>query len=60
MDPLLKVKRELEESRETLRDAISCGSASDFATYRQLVGRMETLDMVISYITEVEQQYIES
>lgn len=60
MDPLLKMKRELEESREALRDAISAGSAADYATYRQLVGRMEAIEMVLAYVDDLEKQYIES
>lgn len=59
MDLLSKVKRELSESLEALKHATASGSAQDYATYRQLVGRAEAIQMTLDYIADLEQQYID-
>ena len=59
MDPLLKVKRELEASLEALKDSMAAGAAGDYATYRELVGRVTSVELTLAYIEDVEKQYIE-
>jgi len=58
MDVVTLINRELDDSIERLQSAISTGAAQDYATYKQLVGRMESLTLTQGYVKRLEQRLV--
>ena len=58
MDVVTLINRELDGSIERLQSAISTGAAQDYATYKQLVGRMESLTLNQDYVKRLEQRLV--
>ena len=59
MDPLDALEREINDAKDRLGENMLHGVARDYPTYRELVGRAEALDIVLSYIRDIRARYVE-
>ena len=59
MDPLEKLKRDLSMQRNDMSNFVTGGGPTDFSAYSKAVGSIQTLDMVLAMIEELENNRIE-
>lgn len=59
IDPIYKIKKVCSEQRQDLADHIAGGGANDYAEYCKVVGAIQTLDLVLREIEELEKKAVE-
>jgi hypothetical protein len=50
---------EIQETLKSVESSLAGGRASDYAAYREMIGRIQALRSIQSYITELSRNYME-
>lgn len=53
------MRREVNEVREQASDAMMRGQCSDYAAYRENVGKINSCDKILDYVDELERRFLE-
>lgn len=59
MDEFDRLRHILTKQRQDLAEHISAGGAADYVAYSKAVGAIQTLDMVLAEITDIEKKQLE-
>jgi hypothetical protein len=59
IDPIYKLKKVCTEQRKDLSGHLAGGGVNDYNAYCKAVGAIQTLDMVLSEIEELEKNAVE-
>jgi hypothetical protein len=59
METLERLRRTLATQRRDLADHLALGGAADFNAYAKAVGAIQTLDMVLGEIADIEKKQLE-
>lgn len=59
MDPLETLRKRIEEHKEQITEHLLSGGAKSYEDYVGLMGKVQSLDYVLSDISEIEKRYLE-